>query len=524
MAAKNTPSMSEELLSALYIKPFTGMIPYLSPTSFLILSEKTPLAKNHWLDLPIEDSWYKGRKKRDPNWVFEAFGSFSDHEANEVREEMLSAISRDFNYYRNISWFSLQMHKTMLSVCCNTMREPTTPTDELTIFTLSQLYQCHSVVYTKSKTWSTIGTSTPMSEKDVYMQCDLKFVLMGRGNFVQLVKKPSLQMPVIPLQPMESVYKSGYYVDVGTSKQVDSSSTLPNLFECVNLPQKTTAGDTVMENWQYCAVHGCDVMDENTCTSKPNDEPAPELETVPFPIAGKVCETPGSSSLQEFNPLNDSEPNLEFDMTDQNNNSKPDLHVKLMQDAKTRKWQVKIRNSTKEQIEFIASPRLLSTLSKADAVVTEHGDTTTVTETPEAGNLGLPGNKDTPLSEPHVPIVNEPSKSDKSNTESCNQKEPVKPIPKPAWPHRCTAKSIDYSSMTAPEETLDSESDDYIPLPEPPPKLNNKCFPSASRIAAQRHKKSCNDHDKPKQDIRSHQMTKLPAQMCLKQRNSQKGN
>ena len=110
--------MSEELLITLYIKPFTGMILYLSPNSFLMVSdfEKSTLSKDHWLDLPAEDSQRKGRKKCDPHQVFEAFGSFSDHEPNEVWEEMLSAISSDFNYYQNVSWLSLQMHKTTLSV------------------------------------------------------------------------------------------------------------------------------------------------------------------------------------------------------------------------------------------------------------------------------------------------------------------------------------------------------------------------------------------------------------------------
>ena len=97
---------------------------------------------------------------------------------------------------------------------------------------------------------------------------------------------------------------------------------------------------------------------------------------VNFPIAAKACETTSNSSLQEFNPLNDSEPNLEFDMMDQDSAENPDLHVKLMQDAGTRKWQVKIRNLTKEQVDFIAGPRLLPTLAKTDAVVIEHHDTT----------------------------------------------------------------------------------------------------------------------------------------------------
>ena len=69
--------MSEELINAMYIKPYTGMIPYLSPSSALMVSDfqKCPLAKDHWLGLPIENSRRKGRKKRDPNRAFEAFGS-----------------------------------------------------------------------------------------------------------------------------------------------------------------------------------------------------------------------------------------------------------------------------------------------------------------------------------------------------------------------------------------------------------------------------------------------------------------
>ena len=102
----------------------------------------------------------------------------------------------------------------------------------------------------------------------------------------------------------------------------------------------------------------------------------PEQDMVNFPIAAKVCETTSNSSLQEFNPLNDSEPNLEFDMMDQDNAENPNLHVKLMQDARTRTWQVKIRNLTQEQVDFIAGPRLLPTLAKTDAVVIEHHDTT----------------------------------------------------------------------------------------------------------------------------------------------------
>ena len=110
-------SMSEELINAMYIKPYTGIIPYLSPSSALTVSdfEKCPLARDHWLDLPPEWNHRKGCKELDPNCVFNAFGSCSDHAADEVREEMLSAISSDFNYYQTVSWLILQLHKTTLS-------------------------------------------------------------------------------------------------------------------------------------------------------------------------------------------------------------------------------------------------------------------------------------------------------------------------------------------------------------------------------------------------------------------------
>ena len=365
-------SISEELMNAIYTKPYTGLIPYLSPNSALTVSdfEKCPLAKDHWLDLPHKSKQRKGRKKRDPNRVFEAFGFYSDHDPIEVCEEMLSTISIEFNYYQTVSWLILQLRKISLSEWCNNMRAISTPGDELAIFALSKLYRRHSVVYTKDKTWSTIGTSTPMSEKDVYQQCDLKFILMGKGHFVQLIKKPSVSMPVLPLQPMENVYESGYYEDVTPMDKSMDKNITPTI-PLIDLPENTDSPTTSSVTAQSYAVQGCEVTrpQENT----PSEGAITSKEDkVSFPEAAKVCETASNSTLQEFNLLNDSEPNLEFDMTDPNHDENPDLHVKLIRDARTRKWQVKIRNLTQEQVDFIAGPRLLPTLTKTDAVVIEH--------------------------------------------------------------------------------------------------------------------------------------------------------
>ena len=239
----------------------------------------------------------------------------------------------------------------------------TTPADELAIFALSKLYRRHSVVYTKDKMWSTIGTSTPMNEKDVYQQCDLKSILMGKGHYVQLIRKLSVSMPVVPLQPMESVYESGYYEDVTPTENITDKNIVSTTPSIEQPSQRDDTPAMTPDNIQYCAVHGCKVM--NTKNDVQSENPTLlKQDMVNFPIAAKVCETTSNSSLQEFNPLNDSEPNLEFNMTDQDNAENPNLHVKLMQDARTRKWQLKIRNLTEEQVDFIAWTQTVTNPSK----------------------------------------------------------------------------------------------------------------------------------------------------------------
>ena len=58
--------------------------------------------------------------------------------------------------------------------------------------------------------------------------------------------------------------------------------------------------------------------------------------------------------------------------------------------------------------------------------------------------------------------------------------------------------------MAVIEDPADSDSDEYLPQPNPLPKLDNKRKPSASRIAAQQHRTRMNNHDEPKQDSNEH--------------------
>ena len=142
---------------------------------------------------------------------------------------------------------------------------------------------------------------------------------MGKGHYMQLIRKPSVSMPVVPLQPMESVYESGYYEDVTPTENITDTNVVPTTPSIEQPSQKDDIpATTTPDNIQYCAVHGCEVTNTKNYTQSENPT-LPGQNMVNFQIAAKVCETMSTSSLQEFNPLNDSEPNLEFDMTDQDN-------------------------------------------------------------------------------------------------------------------------------------------------------------------------------------------------------------
>ena len=245
-------------------------------------------------------------------------------------------------------------------------------------------------------------------------------------------------MPLLPLKSMESVYESGYYEDITPSRSEALVTPAPD-----PPSGKDKTNTTGQERAQYCAVHSCEVSDPHKDVE--NESPNKlEQDSVNFPIAAKVCETSINSKLQDFNPLNENKPNLEFDMTDQDNAENPNLHVKLMHDARTRKWEVKIRNLTQEQVDFISGPRLLLTLAKTDAVVISHQDS----ETPrvhdksdqEQHTLVDDINRDLPSVDGEV-VSNQP---DKQSVNIDNNLTPLPPATDSRHPKRSTAKKINY--------------------------------------------------------------------------------
>ena len=490
--------MAGELLTSILPRPYTGIVPYLSPSSFLTVTdfEKSSLASNSWLDLPTGDMHKKGRKRCDPDVVFRVFGDFSDHEPSEVRAAMLSYISEDFNYFRDMSWLNLNMHKKKLSQWLDAMRNHNTPADELATFALSRLYNRHGVIYTKNRTWCTIGTSKPLSEMDVYLSCDVRLVQMGPRNFVSLIKKPSSCMPVMQFERLENIYEGGYYNNTSVpsppfkDKQLPDEKIPTSELETNNI-YVDSPEDIMKEKVEYCALHGCKTSASDKIIT---DGDLDRLHTtgINFPTAIAVCKPSNESKLNDFNPLEESEPNLDLYMSNQNKDIGESTNESnsTMKKVITRKCVVKVRNLKQEEIDFLCGPKLLPSCRTVSNLLE--------VETPPRTEIIAPTKtaKETVVSTSEHGIIITPSNDIKDGV----LLEPKQKL----RPRRKAASAVTYP-ISITEETDGESTDEYTPnSAKTVTKPDSKRMPSASRIAAQKRKhKTPKPHSRPPKSLKS---------------------
>ena len=238
--------------------------------------------------------------------------------------------------------------------------------------------------------------------------------------------------------------------------------------------------DHTNEKVEYCALHGCKTSASDTITTC-GDLDRSHTTGINFPTAIAVCKPSNESKLNDFNPLEESEPNLDLYMSNQNKDIGESINESnsTMKKVITRKCVVKVRNLKQEEINFLCGPKLLPSCRTVSNLLEVENQTRTEsmapTETPieavastsEHGTVSTPANdlKDDVLLEPNRKLR----------------------------PRRKAASAVTYP-ISRTEETDGESTDEYTPNPaKTRTKLDSKKMPSVSRIAAQKRK-----HDTPK--------------------------
>ena len=172
-------------------------------------------------------------------------------------------------------------------------------------------------------------------------------------------------MPVMQFERLENIYEGGYYNDTSVpsppfkDKKISDEKTPTSELETNNI-YVDSPEDNTKEKLEYCALHRCKT---NACDKIITDGDLDRSHTtgINFPTAIAVCKPSNESKLNDFNPLEESEPNLDLYMSNQNKDIGESIHESnsTMKKAITRKCVVKVRNLKQEEIDFLCGPKLL---------------------------------------------------------------------------------------------------------------------------------------------------------------------
>ena len=106
-----------------------------------------------------------------------------------------------------------------------------------------------------------------------------------------------------------------------------------------------------------CPLHVCNITSEN-----PESDQCEADMALNFPNSYEVCKMSTNTGLSEYNPLTESEPNL--DMMDTNI-----PNSELVEDAKQKRLSINVGKLSNTKIEFLSGPKLLPSLQETDEPV-----------------------------------------------------------------------------------------------------------------------------------------------------------
>ena len=112
-----------------------------------------------------------------------------------VRKNLLTYVSGNMDFVIKQSSVCLPMRGLDLDTWIDNINDGK-PCDELALLILSAMYHCHSLVVTKSKSWCTIASPTPLSLLQCMSACTVRLLYLGDLSFGVLKWKPQVPKAV----------------------------------------------------------------------------------------------------------------------------------------------------------------------------------------------------------------------------------------------------------------------------------------------------------------------------------------
>ena len=176
-------SIAEEIIDAIKDKTYDSCVSNLTKMHRVNLKNfrRERLPDGTWITMK---RFVTKTNRPVPNAMFELFGEFSNQSGPEVRDTMIGWSYDNFQMLEGVFSVALSQRNTNLHAWLNLMADEHTPGDELTLYVLARMYRRHAYVFT-----------VPVTEKELFAQCDVVLVYMRDGVFgeLEMIRSPGLK-------------------------------------------------------------------------------------------------------------------------------------------------------------------------------------------------------------------------------------------------------------------------------------------------------------------------------------------
>ena len=198
MAAKQQSMADELLFNVSHIK-YASYCSYISESDAVEVDEfpTSELYRRHWLDTSNCIREYKRLKKPvkrliNKSAILDTFAQYSTYSTDELRKMIKKEVEKNWAWYEELFSISLRMRTTPMKKWLHNQSLKSVQGDEMTIFVLSVIFRRHTIVYTKTRPWTTydVQSNMNMSIEELHNQCETHLMYLGGGIFGTIHPRP----------------------------------------------------------------------------------------------------------------------------------------------------------------------------------------------------------------------------------------------------------------------------------------------------------------------------------------------
>ena len=176
MAANDMESkdcMAEELVKLFKCADYDDIMCALKEQYVIPIQDFEKMEISRWFSLDTSKCFTgKGKLKINPHCLYDIFASYCGKDKFEVKDLMQSEIQNNWKWYNRVSSVCLAMKSTDMDMWFKKQCFKNAEPDELSLYALSILFRCHTIVYNMYHPWRTLSMKPGISSSVIKETCE----------------------------------------------------------------------------------------------------------------------------------------------------------------------------------------------------------------------------------------------------------------------------------------------------------------------------------------------------------------